>query len=219
MSEPISFWNTLYDPTRSTAPQSVAMHETPPRSPRGTTLSSSTRRVAKPLPGKTGSGMGLGKGAGAAPATAATAALNATTAPAAPVAMAPQPATTAKTSSSSSAPPAAPPPSSSSSAPAKTLPLGSAAAVTTSLVHHPQQRSDRLVAFLSTLVTYPFMFLLTKEAAAASASQMSGVAGGLGIDTRKRLADFPEGAALLELERCVWVCCDTLTAFMGTTVT
>jgi hypothetical protein len=49
------------------------------------------------------------------------------------------------------------------------------------------------------------MFLLTKEAAAASASQMSGVAGGLGIDTRKRLADFPEGAALLELERCVGV--------------
>lgn len=64
-----------------------------------------------------------------------------------------------------------------------------------------QQRSDRLVAFLATLVTYPFMFLLTKRAAAVSVSQMSGVSGGMGIDTRKRLADFPEGAALLELER------------------
>lgn len=120
--------------------------------------------------------------------------------------MAPSKATTAKSSSSDSAPAAAPPSStttSSSSAPAKTkLPSGSAAAAT--LAPHPQ-RSDRLVAFLSTLVTYPFMFLLTKEAAAASASQMSGVAGGLGIDTRKRLADFHEGAALLELERCVCV--------------
>jgi hypothetical protein len=66
-----------------------------------------------------------------------------------------------------------------------------------------QQRSDRLVAFLATLVTYPFMFLLTKRAAAVSAVQMAGVSGGMGIDTRKRLADFPEGAALLELERSV----------------
>lgn len=64
-----------------------------------------------------------------------------------------------------------------------------------------QQRSDRLVAFLATLVTYPFIFLLTKRAAAVSVSQMAGVSGGMGIDTRKRLADFPEGAALLELER------------------
>lgn len=66
-----------------------------------------------------------------------------------------------------------------------------------------QQRSDRLVAFLATLVTYPFMFLLTKRAAAVSAVQMAGVSGGMGIDTRKRLADFPEGAALVELERSV----------------
>jgi hypothetical protein len=69
-----------------------------------------------------------------------------------------------------------------------------------------QQRSDRLVTFLATLVTHPFMFLLTKRAAAISMSQMSAVGGGGGIDTRKRLADFPEGAALLELERCVCVC-------------
>lgn len=66
-----------------------------------------------------------------------------------------------------------------------------------------QQRSDRLVAFLATLVTYPFIFLLTKTASAASVAQMSGVKGGGGIDTRKRLADFPEGAALLELDTCV----------------
>lgn len=66
-----------------------------------------------------------------------------------------------------------------------------------------QQRSDRLVAFLATLVTYPLMFLLTKRAAAVSAVQMAGISGGMGIDTRKRLADFPEGAALLELERLV----------------
>lgn len=64
-----------------------------------------------------------------------------------------------------------------------------------------QQRSDRLVAFLATLVTYPFMFLLTKRAAAIGISQLSAVGGGGGIDTRKRLADFPEGAALLGLER------------------
>lgn len=64
-----------------------------------------------------------------------------------------------------------------------------------------QQRSDRLVAFLATLVTYPFMFLLTKNATSVSVTQMAGVRGGGGIDTRKRLADFPEGAALTELER------------------
>lgn len=70
-----------------------------------------------------------------------------------------------------------------------------------------QQRSDRLVAFLATLVTYPFMFLLTKSATAASLSRISAVMGGGGIDTRKRLADFPEGGALLELERCDRMAC------------
>jgi hypothetical protein len=64
-----------------------------------------------------------------------------------------------------------------------------------------QQRSDRLVAFLVTLVSYPVMYLLTKRATAVSVNQMSGVGGAGGIDTRNRLADFPEGAALLELER------------------
>lgn len=79
-----------------------------------------------------------------------------------------------------------------------------------------QQRSDRLVSFLATLVTYPCMFLLTKSAAAVSSSQMAGVRGGGGIDTRKRLADFPEGAALLELERCVFVGCVVLACMQCT---
>eukprot|EP00879_Flechtneria_rotunda_P004696 GHRR01004960.1.p1 GENE.GHRR01004960.1~~GHRR01004960.1.p1 ORF type:complete len:884 (+),score=323.86 GHRR01004960.1:843-3494(+) len=61
------------------------------------------------------------------------------------------------------------------------------------------QHPDRMVMFLTTLVTYPFMFLMTQAAAAASAVNIAGVGGG-GIDTRKRLEDFPEGAAIADLE-------------------
>jgi hypothetical protein len=64
-----------------------------------------------------------------------------------------------------------------------------------------QQRSDRLVAFLSTLVVYPVAFLMAQAAATAGASRIGGVASGGGIDTRARLSDFPEGRALLDIER------------------
>lgn len=64
------------------------------------------------------------------------------------------------------------------------------------------QHHDRMVMFLASLVTYPFAFLLTQAAAAAGAAQHAGVGGG-NIDTRQRLVDFPEGAAIADLER--WV--------------
>eukprot|EP00775_Hariotina_reticulata_P008232 gene8232-8422_t len=61
------------------------------------------------------------------------------------------------------------------------------------------QHSDRTVMFLVTLVTYPFMFLLMQTAADAGTKGLAGVGGG-SIDTRQRLSDFPEGAALADLE-------------------
>lgn len=57
-----------------------------------------------------------------------------------------------------------------------------------------------MVVFLASLVTYPFAFLLTQAAAAAGAAGLPGGVGGGSIDTRKRLADFPEGAAIADLE-------------------
>lgn len=62
------------------------------------------------------------------------------------------------------------------------------------------QHHDRMVVFLASLVTYPFAFLLTQAAAAAGAAGLPGGVGGGSIDTRKRLADFPEGAAIADLE-------------------
>lgn len=58
--------------------------------------------------------------------------------------------------------------------------------------------------FLVTLVTYPFAFLLAQAAAAAEGASRAAV-GGAVIDTRKRLQDFPEGAAIADLER--WESC------------
>lgn len=62
------------------------------------------------------------------------------------------------------------------------------------------QHKDRMVMFLVTLVTYPFAFLMTQAAATAGAVSRAAVGGGV-IDTRKRLQDFPEGAAIADLER------------------
>jgi hypothetical protein len=41
-----------------------------------------------------------------------------------------------------------------------------------------------------------------QAAAAAGAAGLPGGVGGGSIDTRKRLVDFPEGAAIADLERC-----------------
>jgi hypothetical protein len=61
---------------------------------------------------------------------------------------------------------------------------------------------DRMVHYLSTLVIYPAALLLTQAAAAGVAGLPGGVGGGV-IDTRSRLVDFPEGAAIADLERFV----------------
>jgi hypothetical protein len=66
------------------------------------------------------------------------------------------------------------------------------------------------VSFLTTLVTYPFVYLLL-----ARAARGEGALGGFMLDGRRRLEDFPEGRAIVDLERCLGLvggamgCCDT----------
>ncbi|KIZ03629.1 hypothetical protein MNEG_4329 [Monoraphidium neglectum] len=53
-----------------------------------------------------------------------------------------------------------------------------------------------MVSFLTTLVTYPFVYLLL-----ARAARGEGALGGFMLDGRRRLEDFPEGRAIVDLER------------------
>lgn len=59
--------------------------------------------------------------------------------------------------------------------------------------HHNQ---DRLVKYLITLVTYPFTYLLIHQAAELEGLNALGAS-----ETRKKLDDFPEGLALVNLEK------------------
>jgi hypothetical protein len=63
---------------------------------------------------------------------------------------------------------------------------------------HPTQ-----VTFLVTLVTYPFVYLLLTSAARGEGGGAPAPAGGAPpADGKRRLEDFPEGRAIVALERC-----------------
>jgi hypothetical protein len=62
------------------------------------------------------------------------------------------------------------------------------------------------VAFLVTLVTYPFVYLLLLRAARGEGGGEPAPAGGALLqDGKRRLEDFPEGRAIVALERCAEV--------------
>ncbi|KAI8468392.1 MAG: hypothetical protein J3K34DRAFT_478094 [Monoraphidium minutum] len=77
----------------------------------------------------------------------------------------------------------------------------------------PAAPGDRLVSFILTLATYPFVYLLLLRAARGEAGGAAAGGGGAGgaaaaaaggaalLDGRRRLEDFPEGRAIVDLER------------------
>ncbi len=90
--------------------------------------------------------------------------------------------------------------------------------------HKRQPPTPSQVAFLATLVTYPFVYLLVTRAARGEGAGGSGSGGGSNdggggaagtrtttaaaaaggglMDGRRRLEDFAEGRAIVSLERC-----------------